>query len=99
MMLLHHLTAVVAQTPGVDLNALPKATADSAQLQRILQTVFGIFAAVALLVIVISGLRYVFSAGDPNTAGRTKNTILYATIGLIVSMLAFAIVSFVLTNL
>jgi heme/copper-type cytochrome/quinol oxidase subunit 2 len=96
-MILHHVWSLVAQ--GVDLTPLPKPAADPATMQKILTTVFGIFAAVALLVIVISGVRYVFSSGDPNTAATTKKTIIYASVGLVVSMLAFASVGFVLSHL
>ena len=96
-MVAHHLWTLIAQ--GVDLSPLPKPAANSATMQKILTTVFSIFAAAALLVIVISGLRYVFSSGDPNTAATTKKTIIYASVGLVVSMLAFASVSFVLTHL
>ena len=54
---------------------------------------------VALVVLVIAGLRYVSSSGDPTTMSKAKNTIIYAAIGLVVSMSAFAIVGFVLGNI
>lgn len=57
-----------------------------------------IIGAVAVLMIIIGGLRYTTSNGDPTTTTSAKNTILYAVIGLIVAMMANAIVNFVLTN-
>lgn len=78
---------------------LPQVDASSGRLSTILQMFFAILAASALLVIVIAGLRYVNSSGDPGTMTKTKNTIIYAAVGLVVSMSAFAIVTFVLNNL
>lgn len=50
----------------------------------------------AVIVIVVGGLRYVLSGGDPKNTAAAKDTIMYAAIGLVVSLLAFAIVNFVL---
>jgi glucan phosphoethanolaminetransferase (alkaline phosphatase superfamily) len=53
----------------------------------------------AVLMIVIGGIRYITSDGDSSRASQAKNTILYAIIGLIVAILSYAIVNFVLTNI
>jgi len=70
----------------------------SGQIQTVMSIVFAMFGAIALIVLVIAGLRYVSSSGDPTTMSKAKNTIIYAAIGFIVSMSAFAIVGFVLGN-
>lgn len=54
--------------------------------------------AISVLMIIIGGLRYTISNGDQGSITSAKNTILYAIIGLIVSVMAYAIVNFVLTN-
>ena len=54
--------------------------------------------AVAVIVIIIGGIRYVMSSGDAGQVQSAKNTILYAVIGLIVVIMAYAIVNFVVTN-
>ena len=54
--------------------------------------------AISVLMIIIGGLRYVTSGGDQGGITSAKNTILYAVVGLIVSVMAYAIVNFVLTN-
>ena len=54
--------------------------------------------AVAVIVIIIGGIRYVMSGGDAGQVQSAKNTILYAVIGLIVVIMAYAIVNFVVTN-
>jgi hypothetical protein len=61
--------------------------------------VFGITASIALLMIVISGFRYIVAHGDPNATAQAKNTILYAVIGLLVSVTAYSIVIFVIKGL
>ena len=48
--------------------------------------------------IIIGGFRYVTSQGDQTQMQSAKNTILYAVIGLIVAIAAYAIVSFVVTQ-
>ncbi len=58
--------------------------------------VFATAGAVALLIIVIAGLRLVMSQGNPESVSKARNTIIYAAIGLAVCVLAFSIVTFVL---
>jgi hypothetical protein len=57
--------------------------------------VFGIFGAVAFLFIVIGGFRYVISSGDPKNTAKAKNTIIYALVGLVITISADAIVNFI----
>ncbi len=52
--------------------------------------------AVSVIMIIIGGLRYILSGGDSTNVSAAKNTILYAIIGIIVALLAYAIVNFVL---
>lgn len=66
---------------------------------RILSTFTFIIGAIAVLMIVIGGLRYVTSNGDPAQLTSAKNTILYAAIGLVIAAMSNAIVNFVLTNI
>jgi hypothetical protein len=66
---------------------------------RILNTFTYIIGAVAVLMIIIGGLRYVTSNGDPSQLTSAKNTVLYAAIGLVIAAMANAIVNFVLTNI
>ena len=54
--------------------------------------------AVAVIVLIIGGIRYVISSGDSGQVQSAKNTILYAVIGLIVVIMAYAIVNFVINQ-
>jgi hypothetical protein len=78
---------------------LPQGDADPHLLKTILQIVFGIIGAIALLMIVVSGLRYILSGGNPDRISKAKDGIIFALIGLLVALTAEAIVSFVVKSL
>lgn len=50
----------------------------------------------SVIVIIIGGIMFVVSGGSPDRTKTAKDAILYAIIGLIISLAAFAIVNFVL---
>lgn len=54
--------------------------------------------AISVIMLIIGGLRYVVSGGDSTQVQNAKNTILYAIVGVIISILAYAAVSFVITS-
>jgi hypothetical protein len=82
-------------TPISD-NGLPHTHgAGEKDVKKIVAIVFEIVGALALLMIVISGLRYVLSAGDPQRISKAKDGILYALVGLAIALAAEAIVAFV----
>jgi hypothetical protein len=54
---------------------------------------------VAVIMIIIGGVNYATSQGDAAKVKKGKDTILYGIIGLVIAILAFAIVSFVLSAL
>jgi uncharacterized membrane protein len=62
---------------------------------NILSLVVGV---VAVIMIIIGGMRYITSNGDSGQVGNAKNTILYAVIGLVVVALAQIIVRFVVNR-
>ncbi len=68
-------------------------------IKVILNTVFGVVGIVAVVMIVIGGVNYTTSQGDSQKVQKAKNTIMYGIIGLIIVLLAFAIVNFVLNGL
>ena len=65
----------------------------------IVNAVVGALAIVAVIVIIIGGVNYMTSAGDAGKVKKAKDTILYGVIGLVVCVLAFAIVNFVVMNI
>lgn len=59
----------------------------------------GIIGAIAVIMLVWGGFRYIISGGDSKKVTDAKNTILYAIVGLIIAVLAYAIVNFVLNSI
>ena len=57
-----------------------------------------IVGAVAVIMLIIGGLKYIVSGGDASKVQSAKNTILYALVGIIVAILAYAAVNFVIGN-
>ena len=53
----------------------------------------------AVVMIIVSGLKMTMSAGDAGAVQKAKNTLVYAIIGLVIAVLAYAIVNFVLKKL
>lgn len=53
---------------------------------------------IAVIMVIIGGLKYIMSSGDSSNVSSAKNTILYAIIGLVVVAIAQVIVRFVLNN-
>lgn len=51
---------------------------------------------IAVVMIMIGGLKYMTSQGDATQTNNAKNTVLYAAIGLVIAVLAQIIVQFVI---
>lgn len=49
--------------------------------------------AISIIMIVVGGILFALSNGDSSKVAKARNTVLYAAIGLIVSLLASAIVN------
>lgn len=65
----------------------------------IIDVILGVLGIVAVAVIVLGGVTYTTSQGDPGKVKKAKDMILYGIIGLLVAILAFAIVNFVLSSI
>ena len=64
----------------------------------IINAIIAILGVVCVIVMIIGGVNYMTSSGDAGKVKKAKDTILYGLIGLIVCVLAFAIVNFVILN-
>lgn len=78
-------------------------TADGVnQINGLLTKAVNVFSAVvgviAVLMIIVGGLRYITSGGDTGKVSAAKTTIIYALVGLVVVALAQLIVHFVLNQ-
>jgi hypothetical protein len=68
----------------------------NAQLTNVTNTLLLAIGFVSVVMLIIGGFRYVLSNGNEKSVTGAKDTILYAIVGLVVALLAFAIVNFVL---
>jgi hypothetical protein len=84
---------------AVNLTTIPHTPADQTSIDNVLSIVFQITGSIALLMVVIGGFRYIVAHGDPSAVTQAKNTILYAIIGLLISIFAYTIVNFVIRRL
>ena len=66
------------------------------KIKTVVDILLFLLGAIAVIMIVVGGLRYVLSSGDASQITSAKNTILYAVIGVIVALLAYAIVNWVI---
>lgn len=68
---------------------------DGGMFQQITTVMLFLVGAISVIMLIIGGIRYVVSGGDSTAVQSAKNTILYAIVGIVVSLLAFAVVNFV----
>jgi len=62
----------------------------------LVNTLLFIVGTLSVIMIIAGGIFYAISNGDAGRIAKAKNTIVYAVVGLIVSLVAFAIVNWVL---
>ncbi len=67
--------------------------------KQVTNTILYIVGIIAVVMLIIGGIKYVVSGGDSKKVTDAKNTVLYAIIGLVIAFLAFAIVNFVISAL
>lgn len=75
---------------GNDLNTI---------IRTIINAIIFVIGMVAVVMIILGGVNYATSQGDPGKVKKGKDTIMYGIIGLVIAILAFAIVNFVLQAL
>jgi hypothetical protein len=81
-----------------------KATGDANEqnatgiVKRIIDLLLFALGITAVFMIIWSGVKYVTSRGDAANVKSAKDTLTYAVVGLIVALLAYAIVNFIISN-
>jgi uncharacterized membrane protein YidH (DUF202 family) len=78
----------------IDGGSVPNTAANSTTTHNMLMIAFTILGAVAFLLMVIAGFRYIISQGDPQKMATARNQILYTGIGLVIALSAVAIVNY-----
>lgn len=70
----------------------------SKTIKSVIQLFQVIVGLISVFMIIYGGLKYITSGGNDNAIKGARNTILYAVIGLVIVVIAQAIVSFVLNR-
>lgn len=95
MSMVYQLAALADQ-----LNLPNKSTGiGSSNIETILSLVFTVATLLSIIFIVIGAFKYVISGGDPSGTASAKNTVLYAVIGLAVTLSSYVIFNFIITRL
>lgn len=68
-------------------------------IRTVIQVMLVIGGIIAVIMIIIGGIRYMTSGGDQADVKSAKDTILYAVIGLVVAAGGYAIVTWVIGQL
>ena len=83
-------------------NANPGGTAPSdvgTVITDITNVMFFIIGAVSVIMLIYGGIRYTTSGGNATAVTSAKNTIMYSIVGLVIAILAYAVVNFVVSGL
>lgn len=65
-------------------------------IQNVINLLIFIAGIIAVIYILIGGIRYVLSNGDSGAAKKARDNILYALIGLVVAVSAYSVVNLIL---
>lgn len=74
-------------------------TGNTPIFQQVVNLLLFLVGSISVVMLIIGGIRYIVSSGDQNQVTGAKNTIMYAIIGIVVSVLAWGVVNFLLDSL
>lgn len=67
-------------------------------VQNVINILLFIVGAGSVIMLIIGGIQYITSTGDQQRVANAKNTIIYAVVGVIVAILAYALVNYVIND-
>ena len=77
-----------------------KSTDDASKMSTtVVNTMLFILGILAVIMIIVSGIKYVTANGDASKIKSAKDTLTYSIVGLVVAILAYSIVNFVVTRI
>lgn len=83
--------------PSIDSELkIPRGEISGTSFNNILEIIFALLGSAAFIIIIIAGMKFVLSRGNADAVAKARNTVVYAAVGLILSLLSFAIVRFVI---
>ena len=72
---------------------------EAGAFRQITNTILYIVGIIAVIMLIIGGIKYLVSGGDAKKVTDAKNTVLYAIIGIVICFFAYAIINFVVSAL
>lgn len=75
---------------------VPETQITDGSLTSIINLVHMIAGIIAVFIIIVAGMQYALSTGDPAKAAKAKNAIIYSLAGLAVVALSFMIINLIL---
>lgn len=76
--------------PKLDINGL---------IENVVKTLLFIVGVLSVIMIIVSGIQYITSAGDSAKTNKATQGLIYSIAGLIIAIMAYAITYFVFDNL
>jgi len=86
--------ALTAGTGKGEVN-IPQLTAEVV-VHNVLNIMYFLLGVIAVIVIIVAGITYSTSSGNQASITKAKNMILYAVIGIVVVISAYAITNFII---
>ena len=84
---------------GVDFTGPASTTSLDSVISTAINLISLVVGVIAVIMVIIGGLKYITSNGDANSISSAKTTIIYALVGLVVVAVAQVIVRFVLAKI
>ena len=72
---------------------------DKGLIKTVVNVLLWAVGALSVIMIIFSGFRYITSAGDTSKTKSAQSTLIYSVVGLIVAIMAWAIVNMVINRL
>jgi type IV secretory pathway VirB2 component (pilin) len=89
---------IFAQLISNKSHALPEVSADSGSIKILFNIVFILSGAIALLMVVIAGFRYIRAGSNETIVAESRRQLVHALVGLVVIASAATIVNFVISR-
>ena len=97
---IHSFASGISITPDLDILPRPDNTDQNSLINNTVPAIAtiltGLAAAIALIMLIISGVRMVTMYGNDDQIATAKNQIVYSIVGFLIALLAFAIVRIVI---
>jgi len=85
-------TSIVSDVRVDDFNLPDAGEGGTGVVEFILNIVYRLAAGVTAIMVAIAGFKFLTSGGEPQKVGQARNTIIYAVVGLVITLLAFIII-------